>query len=95
MNTSIDSLLPKGLEPHQDAVKVISSHIGGGSWQQGPRLTLVVCDETLDVIVHQFVGEVHAVYSLHLRKEKKKNNTSIVFQDVSVMMQQRLKGFVN
>lgn len=87
MNTSIDSLLPKGLEPHQDAVKVISSHIGGGSWQQGPRLTLVVCDETLDVIVHQFVGEVHAVYSLHLRKENGKKKKKITHRSSFKMFQ--------
>lgn len=57
---------------HQDAVKVISSHISGRSCQQGPCLSLVVCDETLDVIVHQFVGEIHAVYPLNLQTETAK-----------------------
>lgn len=57
---------------HQDAVKVISSHISGRGCQQCPCLSLVVCDETLDVIVHQFVGEIHAVYPLNLQKETAK-----------------------
>lgn len=51
---------------HQNAVEVISGHIDGRSGQQGPRLSFVVCDESLDVLVHQFVGEVHAVNPLHL-----------------------------
>lgn len=51
---------------HQNAVEGISSHIGGRSWQQGPSLSFVVCDESLDVVIHQFVGEIHAVYPLHL-----------------------------
>lgn len=74
---------------HQDAVKVISSHISGRSWQQGPCLSLVVCDKTLDMIVHQFIGEIHAVYPLNLRKKTAEiqllflnlyfPNTSIIF----------------
>lgn len=59
-------------QAHQNAVKVISSHIAGRSWQQSPCLSLVVCDESLDVIIHQFVGEVHAVYPLNLQKENRK-----------------------
>lgn len=51
---------------HQNAVEVISGHIGGRSRQQGPGLSFVVCDESLDVDVHQFVGKIHAVYPLHL-----------------------------
>lgn len=51
---------------HQNAVEVISGHIGGRSWQQGPRLSFVVRDESLDLIIHQFVGEIHAVNALHL-----------------------------
>lgn len=55
---------------HQNTVEVISGHIGGGSWQQGPCLSFVVCDESLDVVVHQFVGEIHAIYPLHLGQNK-------------------------
>lgn len=57
---------------HQDAVKVISHNISSGSWQQGPCLSLVVGDKSLDVTVHQFVGEIHAVYSLNLRRKTAK-----------------------
>lgn len=51
---------------HQNAVEVISGHVGGRSWQQGPRLAFVVRNESLDVLVHQFVGQIHAVDALHL-----------------------------
>lgn len=51
---------------HQNAVEVISGHIDGRSGQEGPCLSFVVCDKSLDVLVHQFVGEVHAVNPLHL-----------------------------
>ena len=63
---------------HQNAVEVISSHIGGGSWQQGPRLSLVVRDESLDVAVQQFVGEVHAVYPLNLRRKQTEMHSSFI-----------------
>lgn len=54
-------------EAHQDAVKVVSSHVGGGSRQQRPRLALVVREETLHLAVEQFVGQIHSVYPLHLQ----------------------------
>lgn len=54
---------------HQDAVEVVSSHVGGGSRQQRPRLALVVSEEALHLAVDQFVGQIHAVYTLHLQGE--------------------------
>lgn len=58
---------------HQDAVEIISSHISCRSRQQGPCLSLVVCDKGLDMSVKDFVGEIHAVYPLDLRKKTEKN----------------------
>lgn len=52
---------------HQDAVEVVSSHVGGGSRQQRPRLALVVREETLHLAIDQFVGQIHAVYTFHLQ----------------------------
>lgn len=56
-------------QAHQDAVQVVSSHIGGRSWEQRPRLALVVRDEALHLTVYLFVGQIHAVYALDLRKK--------------------------
>lgn len=69
-------------QAHQDAVKVISSHISSRSWQQGPRLSFVVCDKTLNMIVHQFIGKIHAVYPLNLRKKMPKINKERKFQNI-------------
>ena len=68
-------------------MKVISSHISGRSRQQGPRLSLVVRDESLDVTVHYFVGEIHAVYPLDLQRETANMHVFFLryFPDVSVM----------
>lgn len=52
---------------HQDAVEVVSSHVGGRGRQQRPRLALVVGEEALHLAVDQPVGQIHAVYTLHLQ----------------------------
>lgn len=68
---------------HQDAVEVVSSHVGGGSRQQRPRLALVVRKETLDLAVDQFVGQIHAVYAFNLlgrgEGEGEKTTASVSF----------------
>lgn len=53
-------------QAHQNAVKVISSHITGRCRQKGPSLSLVVGDKSLYVIIHQFVGQIHPIYPLNL-----------------------------
>lgn len=65
---------------HQDAVEVVSSHVGGGSRQQRPRLALVVREETLHLAIDQFVGQIHAVYTFHLQVgEGGKKTASVSF----------------
>lgn len=56
-------------QAHQDAVQVVSSHISGRTGEQRPRLALVVRDEALHLTVYLFVGQIHAVYALDLRKK--------------------------
>lgn len=51
---------------HQDAVQTVSSHIGVRGLQKGPGLTLVIGNESLHFMVHQFVGKKYAVYSFYL-----------------------------